>query len=171
MRKRIVLLLAMALVSVLLVAAGCTKKQTQVSTTPTVQTAGAVQGSGEPVFNLGEYRGQVVMLNFWSTHCGHCQAEIPDFNLLQQKYGSQGLVILGMTMDQEPEEQVLAQGRQLGPQFPIYAGYIPQTLGQQFGPFSGFPTTYLISREGVVVKKVTGHVDVSNWEKDLKTVM
>ena len=58
--------------------------------------------TGEPL-TLSSYRGKVVLLDFWATWCDPCREEIPHFVELQTKYGSQGLQIIGVSMDDSPE--------------------------------------------------------------------
>src|SRR5664279_667848 len=50
---------------------------------------------------LSDYRGKVVLLDFWATWCAPCRAEIPHFVEMQQKYGSQGFQIVGISMDDD----------------------------------------------------------------------
>src|SRR5581483_7631904 len=53
------------------------------------------------VYHLSDYRGKVVMLNFWATWCPPCNKEIPEFGELQKEYGAQGLQFLGIALDEE----------------------------------------------------------------------
>ena len=58
--------------------------------------------TGRPL-KLSDYRGKVVMLDFWATWCGPCRVEIPGFVELQRQYGEQGLAVIGISMDNSPE--------------------------------------------------------------------
>ena len=159
-------LLALLLTGALLVSCttGTATKPTNPTNTPPPVKTGQ---PAAPIFNLADYRGQVVLLSFWSTWCPHCKAEIPVFNQIQNKYGSKGVVILGMVRDNDQPEAVMGRVKSLGAQFPSYAGYIPETLDTQFGGVPAYPTTFIIDRQGKVVKKVTGAADLDAWERHL----
>ena len=115
---------------------------------------------------LSQYKGKVVLVNFWATWCEPCQVEIPWLIEMQQKYSSKGFTILGVDVDDEGNNVVSAytakerfnvNGEKLPMNYPILRGN--DAVADKFGGLLGYPTSFLISRDGKVVKKVQGLVD------------
>ena len=115
---------------------------------------------------LSQYKGKVVLLNFWATWCEPCQVEIPWLIEMQQKYSSKGFTILGVDVDDEGNNVVSAytakerfnvNGEKLPMNYPILRGN--DAVADKFGGLLGYPTSFLISRDGKIVKKVQGLVD------------
>lgn len=112
---------------------------------------------------LSEYRGKVVLVNFWATWCEPCQVEIPWLIEMQQKYSSKGFTILGVDVDDEDnatvakflgKERFDVSGQKLPMNYPILRGN--DEVADKFGGLLGYPTSFLISRDGKIVKKVQG---------------
>jgi thiol-disulfide isomerase/thioredoxin len=113
--------------------------------------------------SLADYRGKVVLVNFWATWCGPCRTEIPWLIGMQQKYAGQGFTILGLAMDDEEEsvvspwvakERFTVNGERVAMNYPILIG--TSEVAESFGGLLGFPTSVLISKDGKIVKRVTG---------------
>jgi thiol-disulfide isomerase/thioredoxin len=113
--------------------------------------------------SLSDYRGKVVLVNFWATWCGPCRTEIPWLIGMQQKYAGQGFTILGLAMDDEEEsvvspyvanERFSVNGERVAMNYPILIG--TSEVAESFGGLLGFPTSVLISKDGKIVKRVTG---------------
>lgn len=99
--------------------------------------------------NLSEWRGKVIMLNFWATWCGPCQIEIPYFMKYQQAYAGQGLQIIGIGLDEIKKLRNYA--RTLGINYPILRADPAQQyelLNQWGDPAGVLPFTVIIDREG-----------------------
>ncbi len=112
---------------------------------------------------LSQYKGKVVLVNFWATWCEPCQVEIPWLIEMQQKYESKGFVILGVDVDDEDDKIVSAfvtkerfnvNGQKFPMNYPILRGN--DTVADKFGGLLGYPTSFLISRDGKIVKKTQG---------------
>lgn len=102
--------------------------------------------------NLYQWHGKVIMLNFWATWCGPCQAEIPDFIELQAKYQDQGLQIIGIGLDEE--RKLRNYVRTVGINYPILqaAPERQYDLLKQWGnPFGVLPFTVVIGKEGQLI--------------------
>ncbi len=102
-------------------------------------------GGGE--LDLETYRGRPVVLNFWATWCEPCRAEMPVFERAQQQYRDQGLVVLGVDM-QERDEEIQAFLSQVGVTFPSMVDRTGEVTRQWRA--TGLPTTFLIDRAGII---------------------
>jgi peroxiredoxin len=99
-------------------------------------------------FRLSEHRGSVVVVNFWATWCPPCLHEIPDFIALQDELGEAGLVIAGVSLDDEGVEVVERYARELEINYPIMLD--DGQAAELYGPIDAMPTTFLIDRKGMV---------------------
>ena len=113
--------------------------------------------------SLADYKGQVVLLNFWVTWCDPCRVEIPWLIDLQTKYASRGFTVVGVAMDEEgksvvapfiEKERFDVNGKQLPMDYPILLG--DDEASEKFGGILGYPTSFLISRDGKQVLKIQG---------------
>src|SRR6266850_7819263 len=103
---------------------------------------------------LSDLRGKAVLLNFWATWCGPCKIEMPWFVDLQNQYGSQGLQIVGVAMDDASKEDIGKFAKDMGVNYPILIG--KEAVGDQYGGIPGLPETFLIARDGKIVDKIIG---------------
>ncbi len=125
---------------------------------------------------LADYRGKVVLLNFWGTWCGPCRKEIPDFIELVDKYQESGLEIIGVTLTSGPPENIQRFSDRMGINYTLLTDFEAretQTVTWEYGkatgrPINGIPTTFIIDREGYIVKKYTGPRPEHIFYKDLK---
>lgn len=110
---------------------------------------------------LKDYRGKVVLLNFWATWCAPCQVELPRFEQWQKKYGARGLQVLAISMD-DNAAPVRRTARRLHLDFPVVMG--DAKLGEEYGGVLGLPITFLIDRDGRVVGRIKGETDLHSLE-------
>jgi peroxiredoxin len=103
---------------------------------------------------LSDLRGKAVLLNFWATWCGPCKIEMPWFVDLQNQYGSQGLQIVGVAMDDASKEDIGKFAKDMGVNYPILIG--KESVGDQYGGVPALPESFLISRDGKIVDKIVG---------------
>ena len=116
------------------------------------------------IYDLSAFSGQVIMLNFWGTWCGPCRKEIPDFIKLYDKYNSDGLEIVGVTLQSGSAENIRRFTTANGINYPILTdveNYEAQKAFIEYGKVTGVgsrgvPTTYIIDREGYIVKSYIG---------------
>ncbi len=113
-----------------------------------------VDGSG--TLALSEQRGKVVLVDLWATWCAPCIQELPHLQALSEKFGPEDFLMLGIVLESGDanEIQEFVAEKQIR---------YPQVLGEEgtkesFGPFLGYPTKYLIDRDGRVVKRYFGMV-------------
>src|ERR1035438_8339651 len=93
--------------------------------------------------DLSSYRGKVVLLDFWATWCDPCREEIPHFVELQNRYGGQGLQIIGVSMDDAPEP-VRDFYQRFKMNYPVVMGNAK--TGELYGGVLGLPIAFLIER-------------------------
>ena len=109
---------------------------------------------GEP-FTLSDYRGEIVVLNFWATWCLPCLAEMPDFEALHQQFGNDGIRVVGISQDTGGADEVRPFAARLGVTYPL----LPDpafTVSNTFGGVPVLPTTLFIDRGGRVAHEAMG---------------
>ena len=123
---------------------------------------------GKPV-KSSDFAGKVVILDFWATWCPPCKAEIPGFVELQEKYGDKGLVIVGVSLDEQGPAVVKPFMQQFRVNYPIVMG--DEKIAQDFGGVTAIPTTFIIDKTGNIVKKHVGFTPKENFEKEITPLL
>jgi peroxiredoxin len=118
--------------------------------------------------DLANLRGKVVLLNFWATWCAPCLVEIPTFNQWQRQYGTQGLQVIGISMDDDLAS-ALRLTEKLRLIYPVAMG--DEALGQLYGGVLGLPLTYLIDKHGIVRARFQGETDPKTIEKQMQELL
>jgi thiol-disulfide isomerase/thioredoxin len=125
---------------------------------------------------LDQYKGKVVLVNFWATWCDPCYIEIPWLIEMQQKYEAKGFTVLGVSMDEEgksavapflAKERFNVNGQKLPMNYPIVIGN--DGVADKFGGLLGYPTSFLISKDGKIVKKVQGLISYEELTKAIES--
>jgi thiol-disulfide isomerase/thioredoxin len=104
---------------------------------------------------LSQYKGKVILLNFWATWCGPCKLEIPVFSSLQEKYGKDGLQVLGLSVD-DPLDKLIPYVKEFKMSYPVLQGLGHDDVQDAFGPILGIPVTFVISRDGKICRRHIG---------------
>ncbi len=111
------------------------------------------------ILHLHDFRGQVVLLNFWATFCQACAAEMPSLNGLVTRFAGKPLAIIGVSEDGPPEiawPRICAYQQQLPMQFPVVVD--PHgSVADEYGTFM-LPESYLIDRQGHLIRKIVGAI-------------
>lgn len=118
--------------------------------------------------SLAQYRGKVVLLNFWATWCAPCRIEMPRFVAWQKHYGAEGFQVLAVSMDDDAAP-VRTFVRQVQPNYPVMMG--DAKLGELYGGVLGLPVTFLIDRQGVVRARIDGESDLSAMETTIRALL
>jgi cytochrome c biogenesis protein CcmG/thiol:disulfide interchange protein DsbE len=108
---------------------------------------------------VSSYRGQVVLLNIWATWCGPCEAEMPSMERLYRQLGPEGLKVVAISIDQSSSEAVQKWVHEHDLTFTVLhdaSGRIQQTYQT-----TGVPESFVIDRNGAIVKKVWG---ATEWD-------
>jgi cytochrome c biogenesis protein CcmG/thiol:disulfide interchange protein DsbE len=120
---------------------------------------------------MSDYRGQVILLNFWATWCGPCKAEIPGFVDVYNQYRDNGFVVLGLSTDDTPE-QLRKFASQYKMNYPVLVGSDRSDITDDaYGPLWGIPVSFLIGRDGTICKRYPGLVHKEQLERELKALM
>jgi peroxiredoxin len=120
--------------------------------------------------SLASFKGKVIVLDFWATWCAPCKAEIPGFVELQDAYGSQGLQMVGVSVD-DKVETLRPFASEFKMNYPVLVGLGRDDLQDAYGPLWGIPTTFVISRDGKICRKHSGLVGKDRYEKDIKALL
>jgi peroxiredoxin len=106
---------------------------------------------------LSDYRGQVVLVNFWATWCVPCAAELPHLQRFYEKYRDQGFVVLAISMDgPESSAEVAPRARRYGLTFPVLLDEETRVVGV-YNPKRTAPFTVMIGRDGAVARTREGY--------------
>src|SRR5271157_1669886 len=118
--------------------------------------------------SLADYKGKVVLLDFWATWCGPCRTEIPHFVEMQNKYGPQGFQVIGISMDDDvkPVREYYQQHRL---NYPVAVG--DDKLADRFGGTLGLPVNVIIDRQGRISSKHLGATDVSVFDQEVENLL
>ncbi|HVY71604.1 MAG TPA: redoxin domain-containing protein [Verrucomicrobiae bacterium] len=115
-----------------------------------------------------DFKGKVVILDFWATWCGPCRAEIPSFIELHKQYEKDGLVVIGVSLDDgsKPVKKFIASEKI---NYPIVMGN--DSVTGDFGGVEVIPTTFVIDRDGKIVSKHVGVTQKAEFEAEIKPLL
>lgn len=122
---------------------------------------------GKPL-SLAEYKGKVILLNFWATWCGPCRAEIPDLVELQNKYKDQ-FQIIGLVVDDDDEEAVKKFVADSDINYPV--ALASDEVRLEYGGIVALPTSFVLDDEGRVVQKHEGLRDPILFDVEVRSLL
>lgn len=117
---------------------------------------------------LSDYRGRVVLLDFWATWCHGCKTEIPWYMEFEGKYKERGLAVIGVSMDADGWKSVRPFIAEKKMNYDVVIG--SDELGRKFG-LNDMPLTLLIDRNGKIADSHAGVVDKVAWEQEIQELL
>jgi thiol-disulfide isomerase/thioredoxin len=118
---------------------------------------------------LSDLRGKAVLLNFWATWCGPCKIETPWLVEMQNQYGSQGLQVVGVAMDDSGKDEIAKFAKEMGVNYPVLLG--KEAVGDAYGGIPYLPESFFIGRDGKIVSKIMGIDSRSVLENAVKKAL
>jgi thiol-disulfide isomerase/thioredoxin len=119
---------------------------------------------------LSSFKGKVVLLDFWATWCGPCKIEIPWFIEFQNKYGKDGLQVIGISVDDTlPKLKPYVADMKMN--YPVLQGLDHDDVQDAYGPILGIPVTTVISRDGKICMKHAGLSSKESFENMIKALL
>jgi thiol-disulfide isomerase/thioredoxin len=116
--------------------------------------------------DLARYRGRVLFVNFWATWCAPCRASMPHLESIHHRYADDGLIVLGLSVDESDPADVRRFAEKLGVRFRI--ALADEKVLDQYGPIRQIPTTFFINRRGEVVRRTVGYLDAETLDGYVK---
>jgi len=124
---------------------------------------------GRPLSSSG-LRGKIVLIDFWATWCGPCKKEMPGYQRLLDRYGSQGFVVIGFKFETMPDtENPITFARKMGVHYPLAVA--SDELKAKFGGIEGLPTTMIYDRQGMLRQKIIGFEYTDVIESEIKALL
>lgn len=117
---------------------------------------------------LSNFKGKVVVINFWATWCAPCREEIPGFIKLQRAYGDQ-LVIVGISMDLDGPSVVPQFVESFGMNYPVLYG--DETVSRAYGDITAIPISFILDRNLIVRRVHIGYRPYSQFEQDIESLL
>jgi len=129
----------------------------------------ALKDAAGATVRLSDYKGKVVLLNFWATWCAPCQAEIPWFVEFERTYASRGLAVIGVSMDEDGWKSVLPWIDARKVNYRISVG--DDALAKEYGGVDALPETLLVDRAGRIAARHVGVISKSEYENEIRQIL
>jgi cytochrome c biogenesis protein CcmG/thiol:disulfide interchange protein DsbE len=118
---------------------------------------------------LSDFKGKVIIIDFWATWCPPCREEIPHFIDLYNQYKEQGLEVIGIALDMQGEKVVPGFVLKNNINYTILLGN--EEVSDLYGGIRAIPTTFIVDKDGNIRKKYIGYNDKEVFEKDIKELL
>ncbi len=120
---------------------------------------------------LSQFKGKVILLDFWATWCGPCKTEIPGFVELHNKYAKDGLVVIGVSVD-DTLDKLKPFVSEFKMNYTVLQGLNHDDFVEDaYGPMLGIPTTFVIGRDGRICSKHVGMSTKEAFEREIKSLL
>lgn len=127
-----------------------------------------VNDLGGGMVSTADFRGKVVIVNFWATWCPPCREEIPEMIELANRYKGR-LEIVGVSMDDSPAQDVARFAHEMGINYPVVMG--SNSIDEEYGGVPALPTSYIVNRDGRVVQKHVGLYPVEVYDSEIRALL
>ena len=128
-----------------------------------------LKDSNGKVVTPEEYKGRVLLLNFWATWCVPCKAEIPWFQEFDTKLKDKGFAVLGVSMDEEGWDAVKPYVAEKKIAYRMVIG--TEEVSTRYGGIDSLPTTFIIDREGKIAAIHSGLVSKATYQKEIEDLL
>jgi thiol-disulfide isomerase/thioredoxin len=171
---------AIALLTVPMLLSGDGRTTTASVTTAEVPPNATCKGEGLANFDftlkdpsggtlrLADYKGKVLLLNFWGTWCGPCRREIPALIQVQEAYRDKGFIIVGVAFE-DTAEAVRAYSAEMKINYPL--AMAQDDFDNAYGPVYGLPLSMFVARDGSICKKHFGELTKERVEHEIKSLL
>lgn len=119
-------------------------------------------------YSLSQFKGKVVLINFFTFFCGPCREEMPDLNKIYHENKAKGFVTLGIGLSSDPS-QLRFLVKQLNLDYPVLAG--TDKVSKDYGGVEVVPTTFIIDKQGNIVHKILGTRKKEEFEKLIRPLL
>ena len=144
---------------------GCSKRTAAVKNRKAAPEFSLKDANGQTV-HLSDYKGKVVLLDFWATWCGPCKVEIPWFMEFESQFKDQGFAVLGVSMDEDGWAAIKPYMRDRKMNYRVLLGN--DQVSTSYGGLDALPTTLLIDRQGDIASV---HEGVSMGKEEFKNAI
>ncbi len=118
---------------------------------------------------LSDYKGKVVLLNFWATWCGPCKIEIPWFIDFEQKFKDRGFAVLGISMDEDGWDAVKPYIEKQKVNYRVVVG--SDEVADLYGGVSSLPTSFVLDRQGKIAGVHVGLVSRNVYQNEIEQLL
>jgi len=163
----------LALAALVILASACTsaKRPTAAEKEKNYRMAPefALQDAHGQTVRLSDFKGKVVMVDFWATWCGPCKIEIPWFIEFQRKYKDRGFSVIGISLDEGGWQAVRPFVEEAKMNYPVLIGN--DELASKYGGVDVLPTTFIIDKQGRIVATHQGLTSKDDFEDTIKKLL
>ena len=118
---------------------------------------------------LSDYKGKIVLLDFWATWCPPCRKSIPDLIDLKKQFGSKGFEVIGISVDTETKNEVVPFMKNHGINYPFV--YADNNVVMQYGGIRAIPTSFIVDQKGKIIASYEGLLQKSVYENHIKKLL
>lgn len=119
---------------------------------------------------LSDYKGKVVIIDFWATWCPPCRKGIPDLIELKKKYGSKGFEVIGVSVDTDTKDEVIPFVKENGINYPVVYD-VNRNISNLYGGIEAIPSTFVIDKKGKIVANYQGIMPKETYENHIKKLL